>query len=340
MPSKDAGHTYPISAKLSDNESACKELLGHSTDATFRRFSIAINENRGAIDCLLIFISSLSDEKMIAQAILEPLSSQFAPFRTLTANDVRQKIHSKNIREVSELQEAVLSVLRGNSLLLMNGCKTAFLINTQKSYHRSIDEPQSEIAVKGPRSGFVENLLINIALLRQRLPHPALQLEEVTIGTYSRTKTVIAYIKDIAQPEIVAKVKSRLLAIDIDSIDYSGQIEQFIEDHPSTIFPTIGNTQKPDKVSALLMEGRVAILTDGTPVALYVPHLFFEAIQSSEDYSSRPFYTSIIRMLRFIGLLLSVMAPSFYFAALNYHKEMIPTALVSPLINAREKVPI
>lgn len=339
MKTRPADQEVSFSTKLKDNEESIKSLIGHSYGLTIRYFDIPLKGDR-KVECQLVFINGLIDEKIIDQFILTPLQNGFPQENSLTIQAVKQKIYSKGIIETDQLLMAAKSVLRGNSLLLLNGSSTAFSIDTYKPQHRAIEEPPDEIIVKGPSDGFIENISINIALLRRRLPHPNLQFEEVTVGNYSETKVVITYIKDIAQMELVERVKKRLMEIKIDNVPSAGEIEQLIEDDPFTIFPTIGNTQRPDKTAAVLVEGRVAIFFDGTPVVLYVPHLFFESIQSPDDYSHRPVYASFIRFLRFIGLLLSTLAPSFFIASSNFQKEMIPTSFIQPLIEAREKVSI
>src|SRR5699024_7504333 len=154
---------------------------------------------------------------------------------------------------------------------------------------RAIEEPETEKTVRGPREGFIESISVNLSLLRRRISHPSLRFETLEIGDYSQTGVTIAYVEDIAKPELINQVKERIQQIKIDMLNSSGEIEQLIEDHPYSIFPTIGNTERPDKAAALLMEGRVCILVDGHPVSLFAPYLFVESIKNIEDYSSRPY---------------------------------------------------
>ena len=193
--------------------------------------------------------------------------------------------------------------------------------------------------MRGAHEGFIESSPTNIALLRRRIPHPSLQFETIKIGEFSQTDITLGYIKGIVDPKLIERLKQRLDQIKVDEINNSGEIEQFIEDHPFSIFPTIGNTERPDVASALLMEGRIMIIVNGDPVSLYIPSLFLENMKSIEDYSSRPYYSSFIRLMRFFSFIISISLPALYIAAINFHKVMIPSEMIVPIIQARETVP-
>ena len=136
---------------------------------------------------------------------------------------------------------------------------------------RSVDKPSTEKVVQGPQEGFVETILVNKALLRRKLPHPDMVTEDLEIGRVTQTKVCVTYIKGLAKAELVEEVVTRLKRIDIDAILDSGQIEQLIEDNPFSLFSTTGNSEKPDKVAGKLLEGKVAIIVDGSPIVLTVP---------------------------------------------------------------------
>src|SRR5699024_3065266 len=142
----------------------------------------------------------------------------------------------------------------------------------------------------------------------------------------------------ISDPAIVERIDQRLREIEVDDISSSGQIEQYLSNTYS-IFPTTGNTERPDQLAAMLMEGRVSVMVNGDPVALFFPSLFIEKLQDVEDYSSKPFYTSFTRLLRFLAFLLSVLLPALYICAVNIHKDMIPSAFLLALEESREGVP-
>lgn len=159
------------------------------------------------------------------------------------------------------------------------------------------------------------------------------------VGKQTNTDICIVYLKGVINPRLIKEIKRRLNRIDIDAILESGYIEQLIEDNPFTIFSTISNSEKPDAVAAKILEGRAAILVDGTPFVLSVPRVFIECFQSSEDYYSRPYYVSMIRMLRFLCFLISTLAPAVYVALTTFHQELIPTQMLFTMAAAREGIP-
>ncbi|WP_047758606.1 spore germination protein, partial [Geobacillus sp. ZGt-1] len=216
---------------------------------------------------------------------------------------------------------------------------SAVSASTKGGQYRSIEEPQTQIAVRGPREGFTESLRANTAMIRRRIKNPNLWLETMQIGTVTQTDVAIMYIKGIANDEVIEEVRARLRRIDTDSVLESGYIEQLIEDQTFTTFPTIYHTERPDVVAANLLEGRIAILIQGTPFILIVPALFIQFFQAVEDYYARFDIATALRFLRVLIFFLSLVAPSIYIAATTFHQEMIPTQLVIAIAAQREAVP-
>ena len=197
----------------------------------------------------------------------------------------------------------------------------------------------SQSVVRGPREGFSENIRVNTALIRRKIKDPSLWMESKEIGRLSKTNVAIMYINGVADDKIVKELHSRLDRIDIDGILESGNIEEFIQDSQYSPFPTVYNTERPDVVAAALLEGRIAILVDGTPFVLIVPALFVQFFQSSEDYYQRAIMASLIRLLRFFAFGISLLAPALYIAAITFQQEIIPPPLLISLAAQREGVP-
>jgi len=175
--------------------------------------------------------------------------------------------------------------------------------------------------------------------LRRKIKNTQLKFEKITVGKQTKTDICIVYINGIANEKIVQEVKDRITRIETDSILESGYIEAFIEDAPYSLFPTVGNSEKPDIVSAKLLEGRIAVLTDGTPFVLTLPYLFIEAFQNSEDYYSRPYLATFIRWLRWLAFFISTFLPALYVAITTYHHELLPTSLLISIASANEGSP-
>lgn len=327
-----------FSSDLIENERLIKGILGSSEDVMISKFKIKVKNN--IIDAMLVAIDGLVDEEAKRNNVLKPLISEaFEEKPNDELEQVQMRLSTKDSKVEKNLMKAVKNVLKSDVLLLVDGCNSGLLIAIEGFEVRSIKEPETEKVVRGPREGFVESTGINLSLLRRRISHPSLRFETIEIGEFTRTGITICYVKDIAKEEIVNRVKSRLEQIKIDQVESSGDIEQLIEDHPYSIFSMIGNTERPDKAVSLMMEGRIVILVDGNPVSLYVPYFFAESFKNIEDYSSRPYYSTFLRIIRFFAYFVSIILPSMYIAALNFNKELIPSDMIVPIIEARESVP-
>jgi spore germination protein KA len=256
----------------------------------------------------------MADKEEIQKNILQPLMYDALLLQNnadmdLTKIDTIRKnlIPITDSSKVTMLSDLLDSLLAGEAILLVNGAKEALAVKSGKRESRSIDEPGTEDVVRGPREGFIENVNVNIALMRRKIKDTDLCVEKFVIGEKSKTDVYILYIKSVANPKLIEEIRIRLKRIKIEAILESGYIEQFIEDNPYSVFPTISNSEKPDKVAAKILEGRAAILVDGTPFALVMPMLFIESFQSVEDYYARPFLASVIRVVRFLSYIISTL---------------------------------
>jgi spore germination protein KA len=243
------------------------------------------------------------------------------------------------VKEVADFDVLFHSLLSGDAILLFEGHTQGFAIGVREWNQRSVTEPATETIIRGPRESFTENIRTNTALIRRKIKDRNLWLETRTIGRVTQTDVSIMYIKGIASDKVIDEVRQRLDRIDIDGILESGYIEEFIQDETYTPFPTIYNTERPDVVAADLLEGRVAILVDGTPFVLTAPSLFTQFFQAAEDYYQRADVSSLLRMLRFFSFFIALFGSSLYIAITTFHQEMLPTALLISLAAQREGVP-
>jgi spore germination protein len=342
---KENDAAYSLTGDIHKDLEVFKKEIGHNSDVHFREFNIGLTGIRGA----LIFIDGLSDKELIDKHIMKSLMQDF----TDTQHDGRQEEKEKytvdyikshilslsDIHAASFVKKAVPSILKGSAVLLVEGSKEMLILGTVKGKTRNIEEPVSEQAVRGPREGFTENLSDNTALLRRNGGTEKLTFSKFIVGKRSKKDLIVAYIEDIANPSIVEEVKSRIRQIDIDNVMESGYVEQLIEDNYISPFPQVQNTERPDRVNAALMEGRVAILLDGTPFALLVPVTFSMMLQASEDYYERWISGSLIRLLRFVAIFISLFGPALYISFVSFHQGLIPTKLAMSIIGTRDGVP-
>lgn len=328
-----------ISKHLNRNEKMIKDMLGDSQDLMITKFTIKVKDHQ-SLDAMIVAIDGIVDEQVKRDSVLKQLQNhQLDSKPNKNLEQIQNLLSVKHILPENDLQKAIEYILKSHLLILIEGYQTGLLITADGFEIRAVTEPETERTVRGPREGFIESLSVNLTLVRRRIRHPSLRFDTHTVGNYTKTDVTIAYIEDIADPKLVNRIKKRIQDIEVDEINNSGDIEQFIEDHPFSIFPTIGNTERPDKVSTMLMEGRVVIFVSGDPVALIAPYLFVESFMNIEDYNSRPFYSTLIRLLRFGAFLISIVTPALYISAINFNKALIPSDLIVPIIEARETVP-
>lgn len=193
--------------------------------------------------------------------------------------------------------------------------------------------------MRGPREGFTESLLVNLTLIRRRVRDPDLKIEFMEIGTRSKTQTCICYMGSLASPDIIKELYDRLEKVEIDLILDTGYLSELIRDEPYSPFETVGSTERPDTLVSKIMEGRVAVLVEGTPFALTVPYVFVENFQASEDYYINYYFASFNRVLRVLGAFMSISIPAGYIALVTYAQEMVPTLLLLSIATARQSVP-
>ncbi|SHI86539.1 spore germination protein [Desulfofundulus thermosubterraneus] len=333
-----------LSPDLETNLKQIKAILDKCSDVVYREFVFAQNEQ---IRLALIYTDGLADKTQVGDQITKALALEVpmaVPGQEISKNRALEFIKQRGlcineIQQTSKLRDVIQAILSGDSVLLVDGHDIAIVNGTKGWASRAISEPEAEPTVRGARESFVETLRTNTALLRRRINSPNLKIEVFKLGEITNTDVAIAYIEGIVNEKLVAEVKSRLQRIKVDAILESGYIEELIEENPWSPFPTVNHTEKPDRAAAMLLEGRVAILVDGTPFVLTVPNLFVEYLHSPEDYYERFIFTTAVRILRFLSALVSLTLPALYIAVVSFHHELLPTTLLLSIAGQREAVP-
>ncbi|MCM3182498.1 spore germination protein [Priestia megaterium] len=326
---------------LEDNIANIKKRTGNSSDMVIRYIKIG---ERAAIQAAVIYIDGIVDSQSIQELLVdtmmkddvfsEPITPQNA--FTLLKEDV------VGIGDVSILHtwsEVFPALMSGDTLILIDGNNHAMSAGTKGGEWRSIQEPTTQLVVRGSKEGFTESIAKNMPMVRRIIKSPDLWVETMKIGKVTQTDVSMMYINGIANDKIVKEVKQRLNQINIDSILESGYVEQLIEDQTYTTFPTMYHTERPDIVAGNLLEGRIAIFVDGTPFVLIAPAVFIQFFQSPEDYYSRFDIATSIRFLRILIFFISLIAPATYVAITTFHQEMVPTKLLIAIAAQREDVP-
>lgn len=341
-PKSSSESATEIKKQLQESLDSLRAMLGDSNDLKVHPFRFG-PDNR--LEGALVFIDGLVNSPVLTDAILRPLMNWGAEGdrppagRELLDALEQEVLCAGDVKAVQSLPELASACLSGDTALLVDGCEAGLVISTKGWDKRSVSEPQSETVVRGPREGFTENLRTNTALIRRKIKNGQLRVDHMTVGRKTQTDVCLLYLSGVADPKVVETVKYRIGGLDVDSILESGYIEEYIEDAPFSPFATVGYSEKPDVVAARVLEGRVAVVVDGTPFVLTAPMLFIESFQTAEDYYARPLYASMVRILRFVSYFISVFAPAIYIALTAFHQEMIPTTLLFTIANALEGTP-
>ncbi len=330
---EDSKEELTLKASLANNRHLIKNSLGNSSDIIIR--DLLVN----GVQCSLVYIDDLADKSKVQEYIVEPLIKDFNDRDRISLNWLSNKVASPEVRFEAKLKEILAYINAGQTVLLLEGETVALILDTINEQYRSVTTPPTELVVRGSHEGFIESISKNVSMVRKRLKTPNFRVIDQQLGLYTNTSISICYIDGIAKDEVVEEVKKRLGQIDLDGILESGYLEEFISDAPFSPFPTIGITQKPDIVAAKLLEGRVAIFCDGTPVVMTAPFLFIENFQTPDDYYNRPYFSSIFRLIRMLSILISFMLPSLYVAVVNYHPDFLPTNFLMTIASASEGVP-
>ncbi|RXZ80748.1 spore germination protein [Paenibacillaceae bacterium] len=341
--SSAAVDSKPIDHNLLCNIEYIQAILGNSSDLIIKQLH-CLREWPAA----LIYIDGLVDTNLLHVSILHSLiqhPDKLDQRRDFSDQAERLNYLQSDILEAADvgvivnMEQLLLDLLSGNIILLLEDCTQGLRIAAFGWEDRNVGEPQSQSVVRGPMEGFNENLRTNTALIRRRIKDASLWVENIQIGAISKTSVSVIYVKDVVKDEIIEEVMERLSRIDIDGILEGGYIEELIQDQTLTLFPTVFNSERPDTVAAALLEGRVAIIVDGSPFVLLVPALFVHFFQSPEDYYQRADISSLIRLIRYLAFFIAMLAPAFYIAISTFHQEMLPTNLLISLAAQREGVP-
>lgn len=332
----------PLSRSLQVNAHAIHTRFGGSSDLVIRLFrSDAAPERQLG----LIYIAGIVDSDVINDSVLAPLMSMKLPsYMEETENLLIESLRAcvvsvGSVKEVSTLEEALQYMADGMCLILADGNPLALLAEAGGGKDRSVDVTQTQTVIRGPQRGFVEDIGTNISIIRRIIRSPNLHVQTHKIGSQTHSNVAVLYLHGVADESVVKEMYRRLAAIDIDGVLESGYIEEFIQDESFTLFPTLMNTERPDTVAAALLEGRVAVMVDGTPIALMAPITFFSFFQSPEDFYQRFDISSFIRVIRYAAYIVSMLLPSLYIAVTTFHQEMLPTTLLISLAAQREGVP-
>lgn len=325
-----------LSYSLEHNLKQLKELSSNSSDL------LITNVNLNGIDCALVCTEGMLSTQTITNLVLVPLSNlNFGQVtsKILIDNIYQHKLLSTETKKVTELGSFFRMTNSGFAILIADGYNVALAFGVQGYNTRGISEPSSEQNIMGSHEGFVEPIRVNMSLIRRRIKSPMLTFEMFVRGTKSYTDICLCYMVDRVSKELLNKIKNSFKNIDLETILLSGYVQPFLESPKARIFDSVGYTERPDVLCSKLLEGRVAILIDGTPFVLIVPKLFNDSFQTLDDYNGKPFYATFIRWLKYLAFILAITLPSFYVAISIHSPELLNRELLIILAQAEQNAP-
>ncbi|NLT58411.1 MAG: spore germination protein [Clostridiales bacterium] len=290
------------------------------------------------VEAVLYYFDGMVDAKIINDHIIMPL--QRNPLAGRDAEQLCSEVIGSSDAQLYQQFDDIGNLMSlGNIVLFVDGLDQGIVIEAKSWPLRAVDEPGNERVLHGPREGFNESLLQNLAMVRRRLPGINFKAEFVKIGQVTKSTVCICYMDNCVDYAVLAELRDRLERVVTATTMDTNYIAEQVKDNPFTPFRTVGNTERPDIVAAKLLEGRVAVLCDGSPTALTVPYLFMEFFQSNEDYYVNYRYASFQRLLRILGFLSTVALPAFYLALTCFQQDLLPTELAMTISGARKNVP-
>ena len=322
---------------INQKTESIKSLLNDSQDITTRQFTC-----KNKTKCGLVFIDNAVDKLLLSTSVIEPL--QKFDWTNNRDNDItviqESIIAFTSVKTVKTIEDTLDDILNGFCAVLFEDCQTILMVECAKWVTRLPSEPPTSAVIHGPREGFVEDVTTNLALIRKRLKTKELKIEQLVIGRETSTEVRVCYLNNIVDHKIVDKIIKKLKSIDIDGVVDSSYLASFLGDNRGSLFKQVGTSEKPDIVVAKMLEGRIAIIADGSPFVLTLPFLYLEDLQSSNDYYMSPAHATFMRLIRCIGLFGSVLIPGIYVALLVYHYQIIPIKLLITITNSIQGIPL
>jgi spore germination protein KA/spore germination protein len=333
-----------ISENLAENASLLKMIFERCADIVYEQTSFGPNMSCKAITVYCESLVEFQDVSAISSVLRNMAKYRMESGESITAQEIGEWLENQGLTDHayhihSSMESVVRNILQGHIVVFMEQWNRAVSFNGLKLQTRNVDEPSAERVAIGPREGTVENLSVNIGMLRLRLQSPDFKI--VKIGNVGKTKNevVYGYLEGVVPPAVLKQFEERIGLIRNQELLDTTMIEKLIQDSKYSPFPQCRYTERTDAAALALMEGKIIVMMQGSGVVLICPALFVEFLQSIEDYYHRFIFTSLIRILRMIAFLIALLLPSIYVALTTFHPELIPTVLLLAITNTREGIP-
>ena len=333
-----------------------------NSDIVLREFTI--NARGKQYNAFLVYIDGMIDSQIMDQFVLQPLmlrnrnnlydGSQSKVVSEAINNNITVRkvkkfdlsnylmgclLPQNTIKEVTDFDEVANGINSGNCALFVDTLSVAFDIEVKGFKQRSVDKPENETVIKGPHEAFVENIRTNTSLLRRIVNNENLIIENIEVGKVTKTKCAVCYMQNITNADLINEVKYRLNNLEVDSLLSAGNLEQLICDSNILGIPEVISTERPDKATKYLLQGRVIVIVNGTPYGLIIPSILIDFLTSPEDSNLKVSFGNFLRRLRILAAFITLLLPGIYVAITAFHQEILPTSLLFSILAARENVP-
>ncbi|THF79056.1 spore germination protein [Cohnella fermenti] len=333
-----------LTEDLSANRRSLEQLLGKCDDVIFDVLTYGDNLDYKALSVYCSSLVAVDRNHYMMQSLEDLSGRRSGRAESVTPASVeryfgQEGATSQGMRIVTELEAAINLILQGFVVLMFDGWNRAVAYQAPSFDKRQVTEPVSEPVVQGPREGTVERLSTNLGMIRQRLQTPRLKIEFLVAGDTTKTTIAMCYLDNAVIPTVLNEFQSRLQGIEQYDVPETSFIEDWVQDSKYSPFPQYRYTERTDAIAAAIMDGRIAVLVDNSPMVLIAPALLTDFLGTSEDYYVRTVFATMIRLLRIGAFFIALMLPSLYIALSTFHPEMIPTVLLLAILDTREGIP-
>lgn len=324
-----------ISPSIDETVINLRTIMSNSSDLTLK------HAKAGGHSICIVFCEGMASTGTMADLIFQPINTLTAdmPFEELVRTLEDGLIIAGEQKQSDTYSDICSDIMSGFVTILIEGLDHAISLGVQGYAARSVEQPSTHSNVRGSRDGFVEVVRTNVSLVRRRMKNTDLVFKMMQLGDMSQTDVCMCYIKNVADKKLVKEVEKRLKNLPLNTILEGGYIQPFLENPGNQLFSEVGATERPDVFTSKLHEGKVGVLIDGTPFALYLPKLFMENFAVIDDYTGRPFFTALIRIIRYMAIIFATVVSGFYVALANFNPELFPEALLLNLATSIQDTP-
>lgn len=327
----------PISNQIKENEAYVREQCEKCDDIIIRPMRLG---NEKKVECLVVYLEVAVNNMLLEDSVIGKLMNHFWEISPGQMKEFLEynSLGISDVQELTTMEEAFTAMLAGNAIFFMDGYEKAMKIGSKGYPGLSVTESDEKV-LRGSKEGFTDAVKTNSALIRKRLRDTVMKVEQMELGVRSHTVVQLLYVEDLVQEELLGEIKKRLDSFEIDGVMDSGVIEQLTEEVWYSPFPQFQTTQRPDRAAMELLNGRIVLLCDNTPMALLLPTTFHSFMQVSEDQYNRFEMVTFLRMLRYLAVMAAALLPGLYLAAIRFHTQVLPTNLILSFAEARSGVP-